>query len=241
MNYLIDISYDGNNYHGWSKQKNNISIQQTIEKGLSDIYKKKIDIVGSGRTDTKVHAFHQYFNFHEDRINLSVEKLKNALKYKIPVDIKVNSIKVVDNNFNARYDAKNKTYLYLINTNEFDLFRNNYLLNYNKPINLDLWNQAKELFVGTHDFLSFSKSALSNTTRTINAIKIVNKKGLIEIYINGNGFLRNMVRMIIGSLIDLNENKKSLDDIKRLINNPKKGSASTLANPCGLYLYQVNY
>ena len=193
MNYLIDISYDGNNYHGWSKQKNNISIQQTIEKSLSDIYKKKIDIVGSGRTDTKVHAVHQYFNFHEDKINLSIEKLKNALKYKIPGDIKVNSIKVVENNFNARYYAKNKTYLYLINTNEFDLFRNNYLLNYNKHINLDLWNQAKELFVGTHDFLPFSKSALSNTTRTINAIKIVNKKGLIEIYINGNGFLNVVI------------------------------------------------
>ena len=121
------------------------------------------------------------------------------------------------------------------------MFKNNYLLNYNKPINLDLWNQAKELFIGTHDFLSFSKSTLANTTRTINEIKILNYKGLIKIYINGNGFLRNMVRMIIGSLIDLNENKKSLSDIKRLISNPKKGSANTLANPCGLYLYKVNY
>ena len=241
MNYLVDISYDGNNYHGWSKQKNNITIQQTIEESLSSIYKKKIDIVGSGRTDTKVHAIHQYFNFHENEINLSIKKLINALKYKIPTDVKINSIKVVDDNFNARYDAKSKTYLYLINTNEFDLFKNNYLLNYNKPINLDLWNQAKELFIGTHDFLSFSKSFLANTTRTINEIKILNYKGLIKIYINGNGFLRNMVRMIIGSLIDLNENKKSLSDIKRLISNPKKGSANTLANPCGLYLYKVNY
>ena len=241
MNYLVDISYDGNNYHGWSKQKNNVTIQQTIEESLSSIYKKKIDIVGSGRTDTKVHAIHQYFNFHENEINLSIKKLINALKYKIPTDVKVNSIKAVDDNFNARYDAKSKTYLYLINTNEFDLFKNNYLLNYNKHINLDLWNQAKELFIGTHDFLSFSKSTLANTTRTINEIKILNYKGLIKIYINGNGFLRNMVRMIIGSLIDLNENKKSLSDIKRLISNPKKGSANTLANPCGLYLYQVNY
>ena len=241
MNYLVDISYDGNNYHGWSKQKNNVTIQQTIEESLSSIYKKKIDIVGSGRTDTKVHAIHQYFNFHENEINLSIEKLINALKYKIPTDVKINSIKVVDDNFNARYDAKSKTYLYLINTNDFDLFKNNYLLNYNKPINLDLWIQAKELFIGTHDFLSFSKSFLANTTRTINEIKILNYKGLIKIYINGNGFLRNMVRMIIGSLIDLNENKKSLSDIKRLISNPKKGSANTLANPCGLYLYKVNY
>ena len=241
MNYLVDISYDGNNYHGWSKQKNNISIQQSIEEGLSSIYKKKINIVGSGRTDAKVHAIHQYFNFHENEINLSIDKLKNALKYKIPTDIKINNIEVVDDNFNARYNVKNKTYLYLINTNEFDLFKNNYLLNYNKPIDLNLWNKAKVLFVGTHDFLSFSKSTLVNTTRTINEIKILNNKGLVKIYINGNGFLRNMVRMIVGSLIDLNENKKSLSDIKRLISNPKKGSAITLANPCGLYLYKVNY
>ena len=77
MNYLVDISYDGNNYHGWSKQKNNVTIQQTIEESLSSIYKKKIDIVGSGRTDTKVHAIHQYFNFHENEINLSIKKLIN--------------------------------------------------------------------------------------------------------------------------------------------------------------------
>ncbi len=241
MNYLVDVSYDGNNYHGWSIQKNNISVQQTIEQALERIYKKKITITGSGRTDTKVHAIHQYFNFHEDEVNLSIAKLIIALKDQIPSDIKINEIKNVKDSFNARYDVKAKTYLYVINIGKFDLFRNKYLLNYNKQINIDLWKKASKLFIGTHNFLSFSKSELCNTNRTITDIKIVKSKNLVNVYITGNGFLRSMVRMIIGSLIDLNNNKKSIVDIKNLINNPKKGSAISLANPCGLYLYQVIY
>ena len=241
MNYLVDISYDGNNYHGWSKQENNISIQQTIEQALKRIYHKKITIIGSGRTDAKVHAIHQYFNFHEDKINLDPSKLMNAFTYQIPKDIKINKIKIVNKNFNARYNVKLKTYLYVINTGKFDLFKNNYLLNYNKQINVNLWKKAIKLFLGTHDFLSFSKSELTNTTRTITNIKITKSNDLLNVYITGNGFLRSMVRMIIGSLIDLNNMKKSITDIVNLINNPKKGSAITLANPCGLYLYKIVY
>lgn len=241
MNYLVDASYDGNNYHGWSKQKNNVSIQQTIEQVLEHIYHKKITIIGSGRTDAKVHAIHQYFNFHEDKINLNPIKLMNAFKYLIPKDIKINKIRIVNKNFNARYDVKLKTYLYVINIGKFNLFKNNYLLNYNKQININLWKKAIKLFLGTHNFLSFSKSELINTIRTITDIKIIKSKDLIKIYISGNGFLRNMVRMIIGSLIDLNDKKKSIIDIKDLISNPKKGSAITLANPSALYLYDVIY
>ena len=241
MNYLVDISYDGCNYHGWAKQKNNESVQQTIENCLSRIYQQKINIIGSGRTDTGVHAIHQYFSFCENKVNLTPVKLIKALNSQLPYDIRINKIKNMDNSFNARYDAKSKTYLYVINIGKFNIFKNRYLLNYNKPIDLVLWKKAIKLFIGNHNFLSFSKSELSNTNRTINDIKIIKSKDIIKVYITGNGFLRNMVRMIIGSLIDLNDHKKSIADIKRLIDNPKKGLAITLASPCGLYLYEVIY
>lgn len=241
MNYLVDISYDGSSYHGWAKQKNNGSVQQTIEDSLSRIYQQKINIIGSGRTDAGVHAIHQYFSFCEQKVNLKPNKLIKALNSQLPNSIRINKIKTIVNSFNARYDAKSKTYLYVINIGKFNLFKNKYLLNYNKPIDLVLWKKAIKLFIGNHDFLSFSKSELSNTKRKISDIKIVKSKYIIKVYITGNGFLRNMVRMIIGSLIDLNEHKKSIADIKKLIDNPKKGSAITLASPCGLYLFKVIY
>lgn len=241
MNYLVDISYDGSSYHGWAKQKNNGSVQQTIEDSLSRIYQQKINIIGSGRTDAGVHAIHQYFSFCEQKVILKPNKLIKALNSQLPNSIRINKIKTIVNSFNARYDAKSKTYLYVINIGKFNLFKNKYLLNYNKPIDLVLWKKAIKLFIGNHDFLSFSKSELSNTKRTISDIKIVKSKYIIKVYITGNGFLRNMVRMIIGSLIDLNEHKKSIADIKKLIDNPKKGSAITLASPCGLYLFKVIY
>ena len=241
MNYLVDVSYDGSGYHGWAKQKNNGSVQQTIENSLNRIYQQKINIIGSGRTDTGVHAIHQYFSFCENKVNLKPNQLIKALNSQLPSDIKIKKIKIVNNSFNARYDAKTKTYLYVINIGEFNLFKNKYLLNYNKPIDFVLWKKAIKLFIGNHDFLSFSKSELSNTNRTISDIKIVKSKEIVKVYITGNGFLRNMVRMIIGCLIDLNDHKKSIVDIKRLIDNPKKGSAITIASPCGLYLYKVTY
>lgn len=241
MNYLVDISYDGSNYHGWAKQKNNESVQQTIEDSLNRIYQQKINIIGSGRTDTGVHAIHQYFSFCEEQVNLEPKQLIKALNSQLPSDIRINKIKTIFNSFNARYDAKTKTYLYVINIGKFNLFKSKYLLNYNKPIDLVLWKKAIKLFIGNHDFLSFSKSELSNTNRTISDIKIVKSKDIVKVYITGNGFLRNMVRMIIGSLIDLNEHKKLIADIKRLIDNPKKGSAITLVSPCGLYLFKVIY
>ena len=152
MNYLVDISYDGCNYHGWAKQKNNESVQQTIENCLSRIYQQKINIIGSGRTDTGVHAIHQYFSFCENKVNLTPVKLIKALNSQLPYDIRINKIKTMNNSFNARYDAKSKTYLYVINIGKFDIFKNRYLLNYNKPIDLVLWKKAIKLFIGNHNF-----------------------------------------------------------------------------------------
>ena len=241
MNYLIDISYDGSKFHGWAKQLNTYTVQGEIEKILSKIYKQKIYIYGSGRTDTGVHAMHQFFNFHERKIHLNKLQLFNSLNGYFPKTIKVNEIFEVNKKFNARTDARSKTYIYFINTGSFDLFKDNYLLNYNKKINIKKIKDASSLFVGKHNFLSFSKSILENNIRVIKKISIWESQSIVNIEILGTGFLRNMVRMIIGSLIDINENKKEIKDIKKLLNNPLKGSSQSIVSPNGLYLKKVEY
>lgn len=241
MNYLVNISYDGSNYHGWAKQQNNITIQNVIENILESIYKKEIKIIGSGRTDSGVHAINQYFNFKEDVIKLTPEQLSSIIINRLPSDIVLKKIKIVNDNFSARFNAKNKTYVYVVNAGNYLLYKDKYLWNYNKHINLQLIKQTANLFVGVHDFLSFSKSKLSNTLRKINFIKIAKHGNIIKFFINGNGFLRNMVRMIIATLIALNEKKITIEDIKNLLVHPKKGKCIFIAPPNGLYLYKVTY
>ncbi|MDE7434066.1 MAG: hypothetical protein K2M43_03045, partial [Mycoplasmoidaceae bacterium] len=151
------------------------------------------------------------------------------------------TIKLCNDNFDARFNAKLKTYLYVINTGKYNVFLNNYFYNYNKPINISLIRKGAKKLIGTHDFVSFSTSVLEDTTRTIKQINITKKDNLVYIKVVGNGFLRNQVRMIVGSLIDLNESKKSLSDFDKLLNNPKKGSCISKAPGCGLYLLKVSY
>jgi len=150
-------------------------------------------------------------------------------------------VDIVDEKFSARFNAKDKTYLYVLNTKKFNVFKHNYCYFYSQKIHLYKLRKASKILLGKHNFLSFSTSELDDTIRTINFIKIKKYHDQYLIFINGNGFLRNMVRMIVGCLLDVNENKKSINDLILLLNNPKKGSAITKLNGCGLYLYKVNY
>ncbi|MDD7686150.1 MAG: tRNA pseudouridine(38-40) synthase TruA [Mycoplasmataceae bacterium] len=242
MNYLVDVSYDGSGYFGWAKQPNKTTIQGTIESALKAIYKNEIKIIGSGRTDAGVHALHQHFNFKESVANIPCEKLKVILNSLLPNDIRINSIDVVDDNFHALHNIVKKTYEYVINTDEnLDLFNNRFVYNYCKPINEKLTNDVVKLFIGEHNFLSFSTSILPNTVRTIYDIQVHHTNKKTWITFTGNGFLRNMVRMLVGAIIDVNENKKTLDDIVFLLNNPSKGKSNTIAPANGLYLKSAEY
>jgi tRNA pseudouridine38-40 synthase len=143
--------------------------------------------------------------------------------------------------FHARFSAHNKTYQYVVNTGDYNVFKSRYELFYNRPIDLKLLKKTSKLFIGTHDFKSFSTSILDDTIRTINYIKFKSLNNSLIITINGDGFLRNMVRMIIGSLLDVNEHKKTMEHVAQLLKDPFKGSAITKVNGCGLYLLKVNY
>jgi tRNA pseudouridine38-40 synthase len=169
------------------------------------------------------------------------KEICNSLNRILPNDIFIKSIKLVDDLFNARFSAKSKTYIYKISNDVNGVFINNYTLKYNKPLNIKKMKQAANLLIGKHNFLSFSISEVEDTVRVIKSIKITNNGSVTLITITGNGFLRAMVRMIVGMLLDVNENKKTLDDVKNLLSNPKKGSSITKVKACGLYLNKVKY
>ncbi len=246
MNYKCIVSYDGSQYNGWASQTHHHTIQDIINKTLSNFYKQSILIIGASRTDTGVHANYQVFNFKENKAKLKPNYLKDALNNILPLNIRIKSIEVVNDHFHAQRDVKDKTYCYkfkFINSNKLpSVFNANYYWSINKElIDFDLLSKALNLFIGEHNFLSFSTSELSNTIRIINWYKVKATSKSMSIYINGNGFLRSMVRMIIATVYNVSIKKISLAKINSLLNNPKKGSAVNVALAAGLYLEKINY
>lgn len=243
-NIKMTIKYDGSRYKGFQRLKDNdMTIQGKIESVLSKMTKEDIEIIGSGRTDMGVHAYGQVANF-KTNCDMSIKKMKNYLYEYLPEDIVVTLLEEVDERFHSRYNAKSKIYLYKIFNNEVhDPFLRKYTTHIPKKLDLDLMKEGSKYLVGEHDFTSFasSKSKKKSNIRTITSIYIQESNGLINIYIEGNGFLYNMVRIIVGSLIDVGLNKKSPEDIKDMLQAKDRKVASDTAPSKGLYLYKVKY
>lgn len=242
MNYKIQIAYNGTNYKGWAKQPDQKTIYDEIYSAFWDLFKIRVNINASGRTDAGVHAFAQVISISHDKLSIKPIELKRAINSRLSRDIKIIDVQIAHRNFHARFSAANKTYLYKIDTqSEFDVFKHNIIYQYNKRIYLNKIKRVSKILLGEHDFLSFSTTEVKNTIRIINYIKFKRKKSEIWIYINANGFLRNMVRMIVGVLLACNEGKISDYDIQLLLANPKKGAAIYKVPGCGLYLEKVYY
>lgn len=240
MKYRIDLSYDGSNFYGFAKQPNNLlTVQDFIEQKLSIIFDEKIIIFAAGRTDKYVHAVNQTVHFSSKKI-IEPNQIKHFLNSQSD-SIFVKNIEIVDNSFNARYSAKSKIYCYVINIGEHNVFQKNYELQYNKELNLEKIKEILNLFIGKKDFKSFSTSDLKDTVRKIFYIKIFKKNKKVYFFISGNGFLRNMVRMIIGTFLEYEKENITKQQIINLFNNPKKGSSIYKAKGCGLYLFKVVY
>lgn len=241
MRYLVNISYSGLNYYGYQKQPDKKTIEGNIEESLSKILNRKIETTGCSRTDKGVHALDFYFHFDYEE-DLNVQKLRKSLNSLTNEDIYIKSIKKVDDNFHARFDVLDKEYKYVINTGEYNPIRRNIELQYNKKINIDLIKETSNYLIGTHNFKSFtSDSEKENYIRTINYIKIVEENEIVTIYINANGFLKYMVRNIIGLFIEINEGKKELSEIPKILESLDRKSLGVRAKPEGLYLNKVNY
>lgn len=245
MRLLCQVSYKGTNYQGWQKQKNAPSVQEEIEKVLSQILNTEINIFASGRTDAGVHAQRQYFHFDTDS-NMDLNRLRYSANCLLPKDIFINEIRQVSDDFHARYSAKGKTYTYLMRLDERNPF--NYELETTIPyeIDIDLLIESLKLFEGTHNFQDFTSKEEDedNYVRTIYSIEanyIEQTKQMI-ISIKGNGFMRYMIRNIVGTALAVAAKKEDISFIEyHLSKKDKREIVSYKAPAEGLYLVDVNY
>ena len=254
INVLLTISYLGTNYAGWQIQKNANTVQAELEKAFFKIFNEKIEVVGSGRTDAGVHAKNAKANailplcfvkkhfFKENKFNFST--LQNSLNQLLPEDIKILSIKKVNLNFNARFNAKQKTYEYKIQCggilSPFNCF-NTVLIN--QKLDIKKMQKASKFLLGEHDFSAFcsAKTEIENKVRTIFDIKIKQNKNIITFEITGNGFLYNMVRIIVGTLVDVGSGKIFPEDVKKILESQDRTNASKTLPAKGLTLKNVKY
>lgn len=242
-NIMIKIEYDGTNYNGWQIQPNGITIQEKIMKAIKRLTGENINLHGSGRTDAKVHAREQVANFYTNS-NIPTERFAVAINHFLPQDIAIMEADEVPMEFHARYWAIGKAYSYQIhNFPQRSALLRNY--SYHIPYSLDMEKieKAAAIFIGTHDFKGFmsSGSSVKKTNRTIHDIKIEKEKDRIWITFEGNGFLYNMVRIMVGTLVEIGSNKRDLAKAREALETGVRNKAGHLAPPQGLFLDKVFY
>lgn len=245
-NFKVFIAYNGAAYHGYQRQDNAVTVQETVERAIGKLLKIQPPVIyGCSRTDTGVHARRFCFNVHLDS-SIPTEGFIKGMNAILPSDIAVLSCEEADGEFHARFCTKAKEYVYLINNKKSrDVFLQN--LAYHYPYKLDIakMNDAAELFVGTHDFGAFcraeGKKRVNSTVRTIYSLSVTQKDGKCEIRICGDGFLYNMVRIVSGTLVYVSEGRRTLDDIKNALDTGNRELAGVTLPPEGLYLNDVFY
>ena len=241
MRYFFEISYNGSNYHGWQIQNNAISIQQVIHDRLSQLLNQDLEITGSGRTDTGVHARQQFFHADVD-IELDCEDFRYHLNAILPQDISILSIKKVKNSAHARFDAISRGYSYEI-ARQKDPFKIGQIYLYSRELKLQKLNEASKLLLGKHDFESFSKvkTQVNNFYCEVFEANWQQDGQLTCFRIEANRFLRGMVRAIVGTLLMVNESKIQIDDIQNILESKNRSKAGRSVPPEGLFLTKVVY
>lgn len=243
-NYKLTIQYDGGRYKGWQRLGNGENtIQDKLERVLTEVLAEEVEIIGCSRTDAGVHAMAQIANFKTNR-DLSPEEVKRYLNRYLPQDISVTDVALVSNEFHSRYNAREKTYLYKIWNEEYsNPFLRKYSMHIPEKLDIAAMKAASEHFIGKHDFTSFSnaKSKKKSMIREIYSIDFKIWEGLFEIRITGDGFLYNMVRFMVGALLEVGLGKLKAEEIPRIIEARDRSRTGTLADACGLYLEKITY
>lgn len=242
-NVKLVIEYDGTLYSGWQKQKNALTIQEVIERVLYSVTGEKINILGSSRTDAGVHARGFVGNFFTSS-NIPSEKFKDVLNGRLPNDIVIQESKEVAMDFHSRYCSKGKTYSYtVLNRPQRSAIGRNYSFYYRKKLDIDAIKEAMPLIIGTHDFSAFKSTGGSAKTdiRTISNFEIATKNDYLIFYITGNGFLYNMVRIIMGTIIQVGLGKIESQSVKDIILSKDRNMAGPCLPANGLCLEKVYY
>jgi len=244
MKTLLTMAYDGSAYYGWQKQPGRKTIQGTLEDSLLNLYKQPIITLGASRTDSGVHAFGQRVCFVTPKINIPIENLPMALNGLLPDDIVITEARHVHKGFCTINDAKRKTYEYTILNRKYpDPKLRNYVCHITPSLDIDTMKQACKAFEGTHDFTAFCASGSKTVTkvRTVYRNLIEAQGDIIKIYITGNGFLYNMVRIIAGTLIEVGLGRISAIDVSEIIKSRDRAKAGKTAPAKGLTLVSVEY
>ena len=240
---LLTISYDGTAYHGWQVQQNAVTVHSVMCDALEQILKKRVAVTGTSRTDAGVHA--KEFTCHFDcEDNIPPQAFLKGLNSVLPQDIAVTDCREVARDFHARYDAVGKTYCYRIyNSADKDPFKARYSWQIERPLDIDKMNEFAQKIVGKHDFYTFSSSGRSveDTVRTISECVVLKEGDNVNIYVTADGFLYNMVRIMVGTLLDINSGKIEKDSIKNIILSKNRNNAGITAKAQGLYLNKVYY
>lgn len=243
MRYLMTFSYDGSKYNGYQKQKGLLTVQEVLEDKLKQLNSnKKVTLYSSGRTDKGVHAINQKAHFDLDN-EYEIDRLKYSLNKMLDGYIYIKDIIKVSSDFHARYDVKIKEYIYKINIGEYNPIEKDYIYQYNKKLNLTNMKKAIKYLIGSHDFSSFTKDSkeYEDCIREIYSIKIIKNGDVITLVFRGNGFLRYMVRNIVGTLIQVGNNTLNYKEVKEILESKNRQKAGITIDSCGLYLNDVIY
>lgn len=253
-NFKIVLQYEGTRYKGWQKQGKGEgdssssaspenTIQGKLELLLSRIAGKPVEIQGSGRTDAGVHAYGQVANFHMDTED-TPEALMEKINTYLPEDIGVISIEEVPERFHSRLNAKSKTYRYrVLNSAVPHIFERRYVYQVPEPLDMEAMRRAAALLTGSHDFKAFTstRKGKKSTVRTVDSIEIDRVGEEIHFTFSGNGFLYHMVRILMGTLLDVGTGAKKPEDMNTILENGSREYAGPLVPACGLALMEVRY
>lgn len=242
-NIKLTIEYDGTKFCGWQKQTGLRTVEGVLNETLSKVLREDVAVIGSGRTDSKVHALGQVANF-KSQTRISLDRFPRAVNSYLPPDVAIISAEQVPMDFHARYDRKRKTYLYKIqNGSVLRPICRNYACHCYRRLDEGKMRQALGMFVGEHDFKAFmsSGSPIKKTVRTIYKAEISREKDLLVIEVEGNGFLYNMVRRIVGVVMDVGSGRLDIAEVPKILKENDNSRTRRLAPPQGLYLKTVEY
>lgn len=243
-NILLTMMYDGCRYHGWQVQSNALTVQEVFQSSLYRVIGEKVDIKGCSRTDSGVHANMYCVSFRTEH-RIPCERLPAALNNYLPEDVAVLSAKEVPDDFHARYSCKGKEYIYKIWNQEVrNPFLVGHALHYWYRTDIDRMNRAAEHLVGRHDFTSFctlDNREKGDFHRTVKNLAVTKSDGLVTVTVEADGFLYNMVRIIVGTLLYVSEGKIDPDDLPGIIKGENRKLSGPTAPPHGLYLNRVIY
>lgn len=239
----ITIQYDGTDYHGWQVQKNSVTVQQTFQDAVEKVFGARLDVVGCSRTDAGVHANMYVLTLCTD-MNITDEGVIMALNSNLPQDIAVIDCRECSADFHPRYSCKSKEYVYKIyNGRRKNPFLAKYALYYRRPIDAEYLNEQAQAFVGKYDYRAFCsvKTDVEDTVREVKAASVWREGDMVYFKVEADGFLYNMVRIMVGTLLFVSEGKIKSGELKDIILSKDRRRAGKTALPHGLYLNKINY